>query len=45
MLELGPGPGFYSTEIARRGPHGQLDLFDIQPDMLDNAGRNLEDAP
>jgi ubiquinone/menaquinone biosynthesis C-methylase UbiE len=41
---LGPGPGFYSTEIARRVPQGQLDLFDIQPEMLDKARRNLEDA-
>jgi ubiquinone/menaquinone biosynthesis C-methylase UbiE len=44
VLELGPGPGFYSTEIARRVPQGQLDLFDIQPEMLDKARRNLEDA-
>jgi protein-L-isoaspartate O-methyltransferase len=44
VVELGPGPGFYSTEIARRVPQGQLDLFDIQPEMLDRARRNLEDA-
>jgi ubiquinone/menaquinone biosynthesis C-methylase UbiE len=44
VLELGPGPGFYSTEIARRVPQGQLDLFDIQPEMLDKARRNLENA-
>jgi len=44
VLELGPGPGFYSTEIARRVPKGQLDLFDIQPEMLDKARRNLENA-
>jgi SAM-dependent methyltransferase len=44
VLELGPGPGFYSTEIARRVPQGQLDLFDIQPEILDKARRNLEDA-
>jgi SAM-dependent methyltransferase len=44
VLELGPGPGFYSTELARRVPKGQLDLFDIQPEMLDKARRNLENA-
>ena len=44
VLELGPGPGFYSTEIARRVPRGHLDLFDIQPEMLAKARRNLETA-
>jgi ubiquinone/menaquinone biosynthesis C-methylase UbiE len=44
VLELGPGPGFYSTEIARRVPQGHLDLFDVQPEMLDKARRNLEQA-
>src|ERR1700733_14876561 len=28
VLELGPGPGFYSVEIARRLRGGRLDLFD-----------------
>lgn len=27
VLELGPDPGFYSVEIARRLTHGQLNLF------------------
>jgi ubiquinone/menaquinone biosynthesis C-methylase UbiE len=44
VLELGPGPGFYSVEIARRLVQGHLDLFDIQPEMLDKARRNLEAA-
>ncbi|WP_068029630.1 class I SAM-dependent methyltransferase [Nocardia mexicana] len=44
VLELGPGPGYFSVEVARRLPHGRLDLFDIQPEMLDKARRNLERA-
>lgn len=44
VLELGPGPGFYSVEIARRLTTGQLDLFDIQPQMLEKARRKLADA-
>ncbi|BBZ50242.1 methyltransferase domain-containing protein [Mycobacterium heidelbergense] len=44
VLEVGPGPGFYSVEIARRLPYGRLDLFDVQPEMLTKAGRQLEHA-
>ncbi|MFI1914196.1 class I SAM-dependent methyltransferase [Nocardia sp. NPDC020380] len=44
VLELGPGPGFYSVELARRLPHGRLDLFDLQPEMLDKARGKLERA-
>ena len=44
VLELGPGPGFFSVEIARRLADGQLDLFDIQPEMLDKARRKLDRA-
>jgi ubiquinone/menaquinone biosynthesis C-methylase UbiE len=44
VLELGPGPGFYSVEIARRLTHGELTLFDLQPEMLEKARRRLERA-
>lgn len=44
VLELGPGPGFFSVEIARRLTHGRLELFDIQPEMLDKARHQLERA-
>ncbi|MGB6512293.1 class I SAM-dependent methyltransferase [Mycobacterium sp.] len=44
VLELGPGPGFYSVAIARRLTDGRLDLFDLQPEMLDKAKRQLERA-
>jgi ubiquinone/menaquinone biosynthesis C-methylase UbiE len=44
VLELGPGPGFYSVEIARRLSGGRLDLFDLQPEMLAKARRHLERA-
>jgi ubiquinone/menaquinone biosynthesis C-methylase UbiE len=44
VLELGPGPGFYSVEIARRLTDGQLDLFDLQPEMLEKAKLQLERA-
>jgi ubiquinone/menaquinone biosynthesis C-methylase UbiE len=44
VLEVGPGPGFYSVEIARRLTYGHLDLFDIQPEMLEKARRQLERA-
>jgi ubiquinone/menaquinone biosynthesis C-methylase UbiE len=44
VLELGPGPGFFSVEIARRLTYGRLDLFDLQPEMLEKARRHLEHA-
>jgi len=44
VLELGPGPGFYSVEIARRLTDGRLDLFDLQPEMLEKAKQQLERA-
>jgi ubiquinone/menaquinone biosynthesis C-methylase UbiE len=34
VLEIGPGSGYYSVEVARRIPAGRLELFDIQPEML-----------
>jgi SAM-dependent methyltransferase len=44
VLELGPGPGFFSVEIARRLTTGQLELFDLQPEMLSKARRKLDRA-
>ena len=44
VLELGPGPGFFSLEVAGRLPRGRLELFDIQPEMLDKARRKLDRA-
>jgi ubiquinone/menaquinone biosynthesis C-methylase UbiE len=41
VLEIGPGPGFFSVEIAKRISGGKLDLFDIQPEMLEKAERQL----
>jgi ubiquinone/menaquinone biosynthesis C-methylase UbiE len=42
VLELGPGPGFFSTEVAKRLVKGRLILADIQQEMLDCAKRRLE---
>jgi ubiquinone/menaquinone biosynthesis C-methylase UbiE len=44
VLELGPGPGFFSVEIARRLTSGRLDLFDVQPEMLEKARQRLARA-
>jgi SAM-dependent methyltransferase len=44
VLELGPGPGYFSVELARRLPKGHLELFDLQPHMLDKARRALRAA-
>lgn len=44
VLELGPGPGYFSVEIASRLPQGHLVLFDIQAEMLQKARRKLQAA-
>ena len=30
VLELGPGPGYFSPEVARAVPQGKLMLVDVQ---------------
>lgn len=42
VLELGPGPGYFSLEVARRIPEGILVLVDIQQEMLDMAKERFE---
>lgn len=38
VLEVGPGTGYYSLTVAPEVlPHGQLDLFDLQQEMLDHT--------
>ena len=44
VLEIGPGPGYFSVEVARRVPAGHLDLLDVQAEMLELARRRLERA-
>jgi ubiquinone/menaquinone biosynthesis C-methylase UbiE len=44
VLEIGPGPGYFSGEVARRIPDGQLTLLDIQVEMLDKNRRKLSQA-
>ena len=42
ILEVGPGPGFYSLEVAKKIPEGKLILADIQPEMLEYAKRRVK---
>lgn len=45
VLELGPGPGYYSIEASRMiGPHGRLLCLDIQLGMLDVLAGRLAEA-
>ncbi len=44
VLELGPGPGFFSVEIARRVSRGHLCLIDLQHQMLTKARARLRRA-
>ncbi|MCH8247303.1 MAG: class I SAM-dependent methyltransferase [Bacteroidetes bacterium] len=41
ILEVGPGSGYFSVELARRVPRGRLELLDLQPEMLAKAKRKL----
>ncbi|MBM9514912.1 class I SAM-dependent methyltransferase [Desulfogranum marinum] len=42
VLEIGPGPGYFSTHIAKKLENGKLVLLDIQQEMLDFAKKRLE---
>jgi ubiquinone/menaquinone biosynthesis C-methylase UbiE len=42
VLELGPGPGYFSPEVARSLREGKLILVDVQQEMLDMARERLE---
>jgi ubiquinone/menaquinone biosynthesis C-methylase UbiE len=42
VLELGPGPGYFSPAVARAVPAGKLVLVDVQQEMLDMARQRLE---
>ena len=44
VLELGPGPGFFSSRVARSIPRGHLYLVDLQREMLDKVRRRLRRA-
>jgi SAM-dependent methyltransferase len=40
VLEIGPGTGYYTLEIAEWvGPQGVVEIFDIQQEMLDHTMR------
>lgn len=43
VLELGPGPGYFSPEVARSIPEGTLVLVDVQQEMLDMAKKRLDE--
>ena len=42
VLEVGPGSGYFSAELARRVPQGSLELLDVQSEMLAKAKRKLQ---
>jgi CAAX protease family protein len=44
VLEVGPGPGFFSIDVARAIPEGRLELVDLQREMLEKARRRLRRA-
>ena len=44
VLELGPGPGYFSAAVARAVPEGRLELADIQHEMLVKARERVQRA-
>lgn len=44
VLEVGPGPGYFSAHVARSIPTGWLYLFDIQREMLVKARARVQRA-
>ena len=43
VLEIGPGTGYYTFDIAAALPAGQVDIFDIQSEMLDHVMRTARE--
>jgi ubiquinone/menaquinone biosynthesis C-methylase UbiE len=41
VLELGPGPGFFSVPFAKKLKNGKLVLADIQKEMLDYTKKRM----
>ena len=45
VLELGPGPGTFTVDAARRvGPEGRIIAVDIQPEMIAQVDRRVREA-
>jgi ubiquinone/menaquinone biosynthesis C-methylase UbiE len=45
ILEVGPGTGYYSLDVARSlEPGGELVIFDIQQEMLDHTMKRAREA-
>ncbi len=45
VLELGPGMGFFTLELARRvGPQGRVIAVDVQPKMIEGLVRRAGKA-
>ena len=42
ILEIGPGPGYFSTHIAKKLKSGRLVLLDIQQEMLNLSKKRLD---
>ena len=42
VLEVGPGPGYFSPHIAKEVPEGKLVLSDIQQEMLEIAKKRMK---
>ncbi len=44
ILEIGPGTGYYTLDLARWVEPGEVTIFDIQQEMLDHTLRRAERA-
>ena len=42
VLEVGPGPGYFSVKVAPVLEKGRLVIVDVQPEMLSLAGKRLK---
>lgn len=44
VLEIGPGTGYYTLDLARWLGEGKLEVFDIQQQMLDHTMARVREA-
>ncbi len=44
ILEIGPGTGYYTLEMAEWvGPEGTIEIFDLQQEFLDHVGKSASE--
>ena len=44
LLEVGPGTGYYALDVARRLERGRLEVYDLEPQMVEHVRERAKRA-